>query len=50
MFYKGIIPEVNKLLAGGFALPTLDGISLVNPSVSYGDDYLIVNTDFAYSS
>eukprot|EP01102_Stenamoeba_stenopodia_P008721 TRINITY_DN2539_c0_g1_i1.p1 TRINITY_DN2539_c0_g1~~TRINITY_DN2539_c0_g1_i1.p1 ORF type:complete len:520 (-),score=77.36 TRINITY_DN2539_c0_g1_i1:87-1553(-) len=49
MFYKGIIPQVNKLLANGFTLPTLYGISLVNPSVGYADNFLIVNTDFVYN-
>jgi len=49
MFYKGIIPQVNKLLANGFTLPTLDGISLVNPSVGYGDNFIYVNTDFVYN-
>jgi len=40
---------VNTLGAIGFPLPTLDGVSLLSPTVDYNDGYIAISSDFDYS-
>jgi hypothetical protein len=44
-----IIPQVNVLLAAGFPLPVVEGVSLVNAAVSYGAGFVQIDTDFDYA-
>jgi len=33
----------------GFPLPTLDGLTVMNPHVLYNDGYITISSDFTYS-
>jgi len=44
-----IAAAVNVIGAIGLPLPTLDGVSLVNPHVLYNDGYITISSDFSYS-
>jgi len=48
LFAEGVIPVINNILADGFPLPSLKGITLENSSVGFGNRYLLVSTDFTY--
>jgi lipopolysaccharide-binding protein len=43
------VPVANDVLATGFPLPVIKDTALVNPSITFGDHYLIVDTDFRHS-
>jgi len=49
LLIKTLVPEVNQKLAGGFPIPTVDGISLVNPEVTFQDGYMLIATDLLYN-
>lgn len=42
-------PAANKVIGNGFPLPQLSGVSLVNTTLTFGNNYLQVNTDFTYN-
>ena len=44
-----IIPVVNKYTAAGLPIPVIDGVSLLNADVEFGQDYAVVATDFSYN-
>lgn len=48
LFSYGIVPQVNKRLAKGFPLPTVTGLTFVNPTVGWGNGYLYVSTNAQY--
>jgi len=43
-----LMKAVNVVGAMGFPLPTLDGLSILNPHVLYNDGYVTVSSDFNY--
>jgi len=42
------LPYLNTLLSQGMPLPSVDGLKLVSPTVSFADDYMSIITNFAY--
>lgn len=46
---EGVIPTVNEQLATGIVLPTVQGVTFQQPSLSWGDGYLAVTTDIQYT-
>jgi len=46
---EGIIPLVNDYLKPGFPLPTIQGLTFVNPVIGWGPRYIYVSTDASYS-
>ncbi|XP_062499208.1 uncharacterized protein LOC134176553 [Corticium candelabrum] len=45
-----VVPFLNeKYLEPGFPIPSVDGVSFVNPDVVLGQDYVFVATDFVYN-
>jgi len=49
LFSNGILPAVNTLLKRGFHLPTVKGLTFINPTVGFGNHYLWVTTNAQYS-
>jgi len=45
-----VLPQVNAFLATGIELPTIEGVTFVNPQIEYGEQYLSVSTDVVYNS
>jgi len=43
-----LIPMVNKILATGFPLPSVSGLTFISPRVGWGDGYLYVSTNVNY--
>ncbi|XP_064385923.1 bactericidal permeability-increasing protein-like [Halichondria panicea] len=43
-----VIPTVNQYANAGIPIPIVDGISFVNPSISFGQGYVLVSTDINY--
>jgi lipopolysaccharide-binding protein len=48
LFAKGLVPLANEFLKRGFDLPLFDDITIVNPSIQWGEAYFAVGTDFRY--
>lgn len=44
-----VIPVANVYGQRGLEIPLVDGISLVNPSVSFGEGYVLVSSDINYN-
>jgi len=44
-----MLPLVNQLIGDGFVLPTIDGITLNDPTIGWGAGYLYVSTDITYT-
>ncbi|KAK1156231.1 bactericidal permeability-increasing protein-like [Acipenser oxyrinchus oxyrinchus] len=44
-----VLPKVNELLKGGFPLPTIDKMNLVNPQIQILKDYVLIGTDVAFT-
>jgi len=49
LFADGVVPVVNGYLNAGFPLPTVPGVTFINPVVGYGQDYIYVSTDISYT-
>lgn len=45
----GVVPVINGYLENGFPLPTVPGLTLVNPQIGYGQDFIYVGTDITYT-
>lgn len=46
-----IVPFLNKNYGEpGFQIPTVDGVTFVNPEIVLGQGYVVVSTDFSYNS
>eukprot|EP01104_Vermistella_antarctica_P007130 TRINITY_DN1787_c0_g1_i1.p1 TRINITY_DN1787_c0_g1~~TRINITY_DN1787_c0_g1_i1.p1 ORF type:complete len:498 (+),score=78.51 TRINITY_DN1787_c0_g1_i1:123-1616(+) len=45
-----IVPVVNTILKPGFPLPTIDGLSFVDPVIYYETGYIWVGTDIAFNA
>ena len=43
-----VIPALNKHASKGLVIPTVDGISFVNPELMFGENYGLVATDINY--
>jgi len=43
-----VVPVLNTIFKKGMPLPTIDGITFVNPTIGYGDHYLFVASDLIY--
>ena len=43
-----VIPAINRYTSKGLVIPTIDGISFVNPRLTFGEDYGLVATDINY--
>lgn len=48
-FRDVVIPIVNGIFANGFPLPSLDGITLTDTQLLYGDGYLTLGSNFTFS-
>ncbi|KAL9652583.1 hypothetical protein ABK040_000150 [Willaertia magna] len=48
LFEYGLIPIANILLQKGFEIPTLEGLTLQNPQIVYGNRFLAVRSNFNY--
>jgi len=48
LFAEGIIPAINDVLAKGFPLPSVQGVTFNNANLLWGDRYLLVSTDLTY--
>jgi len=48
-FEKGIVPLVNIILSQGIVLPTVQGVTFVNPSIGWNEGYLYVSTNVKYN-
>jgi lipopolysaccharide-binding protein len=44
-----IVPFFNYYLSHGINIPTIKGVTLVNPNIVYGQGYLAIATDISYS-
>lgn len=44
----GLIPLLNSYINGGFAIPTIDGASFVNPVITFGERYIQIDSDVHY--
>lgn len=40
---------LNALLAGGFPLPSIDGLSLVGPQVKFNTGFMAIATNFTFA-
>ena len=45
----GVVPELNTKLKKGFALPTVKGVTFVNPTLGWGNHYLYISTNIVYT-
>ena len=43
-----LVPYVNKLVAGGFALPSIDGVTFLNSVIASGNNTVRIGTDIAW--
>ncbi|KJE90290.1 LBP/BPI/CETP family protein [Capsaspora owczarzaki ATCC 30864] len=43
-----LIPLLNAYINGGFAIPTIEGITFVDPEIILGDDYIQIDTNINY--
>jgi lipopolysaccharide-binding protein len=43
-----LIPLLNKLIGGGFPIPTVDGITFISPQVTLMSGYFTMETNFTY--
>ena len=43
-----VIPLANEYTQRGLEIPLVDGISFVDPSVSFGEGYVLVSSDVNY--
>jgi lipopolysaccharide-binding protein len=46
---QGLLPVINSMLAKGFPLPMVQGITFVQPSVHWGNHYMAITTDVIYT-
>ncbi|XP_065830579.1 bactericidal permeability-increasing protein-like [Oscarella lobularis] len=49
LYQIGVIPLINKYGAAGFAIPSVDGVTFVNPVVAQGEGYIQISTDINYN-
>jgi len=45
---KFVVPMLNKKLEPGFPIPSVDGVSFVDPEVTWHDGFVMIATDFKY--
>lgn len=50
LLVAGVVPEINKSTQRGFLVPTVDGVSLVSPTLAYNPGYISVSTNISYSA
>jgi lipopolysaccharide-binding protein len=48
MLVNALVPMANAYLATGYPLPSLPGLTLVQPTIGYGVDYMFVSSSFTY--
>ncbi len=44
-----IVPFFNYYLSHGINIPTIKGVTLINPTIVYGQGYLAIATDISYA-
>jgi len=49
LFSSGVVPAVNAILQKGFVLPTIQGLTFINPVIGFGDRFLYVSTSIQYN-
>jgi len=49
LFQKGIVPFINVILSQGIVLPTVQGLTFVQPTIGWGSGYLYISTNVQYS-
>ena len=49
IFEYGVVPIGNTLAKRGFPLPSLQGLTLVNPVISYQNRFIAIRSDFTYT-
>ena len=45
-----VIPKINQYTSKGIMIPTIDGISFMNPQLTFGEGYALLSTDIDYKS
>lgn len=48
MLINALVPMANNVLATGYPLPSFPGLTLVDPTLGYGQHYMYVSTSFTY--
>jgi len=48
LFSSGVVPAVNAVLAKGFVIPTIKGLTFENPTLGFGSHYIYVGTNIQY--
>ena len=43
-----VISAINRYASKGLVIPTIDGLSFVNPKLTFGEDYALIATDINY--
>jgi len=49
LFQKGIVPFINVILAQGIVLPTIQGLTFVNPTIGWSTGFLYISTNVQYT-
>jgi len=49
LFSSGLVPAINEYLAQGIPLPIVQGLTFVNPTVIWGNRYMVVSTNVRYA-
>jgi len=46
---KAVIPAINSALKVGFPLPSVQGLTLINPELTFGPHYLCIGSNITYT-
>jgi hypothetical protein len=49
LFTTVVLPAVNKIFADGLPLPSLDGLTLTDTALLWGDGFFTLATDFTFN-
>ena len=45
-----VVPAINRYGTKGLKIPTIDGLSFINPHLSFGEGYAVLSTDIKYKA
>jgi len=48
LFSSGVVPAVNAIIEKGFNLPTVQGLTFINPTLGFGNRFVYVSTNVQY--
>ena len=46
---EALLPGINRAIAKGLPLPTVDGVEFVNSAVKFDSGYVLIDTDVKYN-